>query len=462
MTKGINKLKFLAHDEQSKEKAIDVSRDLLYLVNNALEGSNHPRLSKAVAIGSALYTLSMAAKGIYDLYRGANQPDTYTIKISESDIGYSVVMKWIMSEVDSMDLLALGVTTSVTRSLDDGERNAVSRFIGEPETRGGGESSVRLTTSLTDEVSQAMTVRGHTVYVVVPPAPVTAETGGYSQRSLQIVCSSPEARRDVMDELESRVQQVSKAQPRMFLTTRWGDWRTRSDIQTRARDSVVLKEGQMDEILDHLDTFLNNKAAYQKADIPYRTGIMLHGNPGSGKSSTALAIANELKMDVYIVSLSSLSNDQALGEAFGTIPSNSIIILEDIDVARAAKDRDGDDDNGVTMTGLLNVLDGFQSPVGVITIMTTNRLEVLDPAIRRPGRVDLTQHLDCIDQYQLEGMCSYFMGEVPEDLPEITPADGITSADIMGVIRKHLPDFENASEDISEYIRERCLTKASV
>jgi hypothetical protein len=163
-------------------------------------------------------------------------------------------------------------------------------------------------------------------------------------------------------------------------------------------------------------------------------------------------------MNVYIISLTSLMNDEALSECFSDIPPNSIIILEDIDIVKAVKDRDSDDDEGVTMTGMLNVLDGFQSPPGVITIMTTNRLEVLEPAIIRPGRVDLMEELNCLDNAQLRGLCSYFMGVIPENLPSITPDDGITSAEVMGVVRKHLPDFKNASEDMVKFVEDRLLT----
>jgi hypothetical protein len=53
------------------------------------------------------------------------------------------------------------------------------------------------------------------------------------------------------------------------------------------------------------------------------------------------------------------------------------------------------------------------------------------------------------------------MGHIPEDLPFITPEDGITSAEIMGVVRKHLPDFENAGEDMVEFIKSKVLTKVA-
>jgi chaperone BCS1 len=154
-------------------------------------------------------------------------------------------------------------------------------------------------------------------------------------------------------------------------------------------------------------------------------------------------------------------SDEALSDAFAAVPANSIIILEDIDIVSAVKNRDkDDDDHGVTMTGMLNVLDGFQSPPGVITIMTTNRKDVLDEAIIRPGRVDLEEHLDCLDDSQLRGLCEYFMDTIPEGLPHITPEDGISSAEVMGVVRKHLPDFENAGPDMVEFVEDKLLVKA--
>jgi hypothetical protein len=164
-------------------------------------------------------------------------------------------------------------------------------------------------------------------------------------------------------------------------------------------------------------------------------------------------------MNVFIIPLSALLNDESLSDCFANIPPNSIVILEDIDIVKAVKDRDDNDEQGVTMQGMLNVLDGFQSPPGVITIMTTNRLEVLNDAIIRPGRVDMIENLDCLDDYQLRGLCSYFMGKIPANLPHITPTDKITSAEVMGVVRKHLPDFENADEDMVNFVSDRLLTK---
>lgn len=471
----------LAEDKEARSEASVLTRDIMYLLQGTIENSGSPKLAKAVAIGSAALTIGTAIKGFYGLYKKSHVPKQYTIKITEDDQIFEIVEDWFMEALPEENQRSVYAHSTVTKAVESGpkrkqrfrRKSSNSQSIDdvmaelEADLTGAGtppvKDQVTVNYSFDGTMVQSLTIAGHEVevYTNVPEklGGEGAKKSAYDNRSMNIVCSSVEARNAVLEEIEKQSQHLVQSQPRMYTTTRWGDWRKKAEIQPRSRDSVVLKEGQMDRILDYLNDFLTNRPAYAKADIPFRTGILLHGEPGSGKSSTALAIANELKMNVYIVSLTSLSNDEALSDCFQAIPSNSIVILEDIDIVSAVKERDKDDDNGVTMTGMLNVLDGFQSPPGVITIMTTNRLDVLDPAIRRPGRVDLLEELNCLDDYQLRGLCEYFMGLVPEDLPTITPEDGITSAEVMGVVRKHLPDFENAGPDMVEFITEKVLTK---
>lgn len=480
--KKIDRVKqLLAEDSESRSEASMLSRDILYLLQSTMENSGSPKLAKAVAISSAAWTVGNAIKGFWKLYRKSHTPQQFTIKITEDDQIFEVVEDWFMDALPEENQRSVYAHSSVTKADDKPVSRRRRRFgaptaeeapeqdlIAELTGKGGDKTRdrVHVNYSFDGTIVQVLTIAGHEVevYTNVPDRSTSMGADGgkkssWDNRSMNIVCKSIEARNAVLAEIEEQSQHLVQSQPRMYTTTRWGDWRKKSTIQPRSRDSVVLKEGQMDRILAYLDKFLSNREAYAKADIPFRTGILLYGDPGSGKSSTALAIANELKMNVYIVSLTSLTNDEALADCFGSIPPNSIIILEDIDIVSAVKKRDDDDDNGVTMTGMLNVLDGFQSPPGVITIMTTNRLDVLDKAIIRPGRVDLMEELDCLDTYQLRGLCEYFIGYVPEDLPQITPEDGITSAEVMGEVRKHLPHFENAGPDIVKFVEDKVLTK---
>ena len=466
MSKKITQLsKKLREDSEARTEASRIMQDLLSLATLAASSSDG-KFSKAVALGSSLITIGASGKSVWDFFKRYSAPDDFTIKISESDPIFDVVEEWFMEALpeDSQRSIFAGseiVKNGRVWSKSDDGSDLVSELLAEADEDPEEQRRVDIVYSFDGTIVQDLDVAGHTVQIFTTSPELYGSNesqgrGNFARRkSIHIVCKTVEARNDVLKEIEKQSQYLADSQPRMFISSKWGDFRKRSYIQPRSMESVVLKEGQMERIISHLTSFLNNKEAYRHADIPFRTGILLYGDPGSGKSSTALAIANALKMNVYIIALSALGSDDSLNDCFGSIPPNSIIILEDIDIASAVKDRDDDDDNGVTMSGMLNVLDGFQSPPGVITIMTTNRKDVLDPAIIRPGRVDLEEHLDCLDTYQLEGLCKYFIGSVPEGLPEISPSDGITSAEFMGIIRKHLPDFDKAGPDVVEFVKSR-------
>ena len=130
--------------------------------------------------------------------------------------------------------------------------------------------------------------------------------------------------------------------------------------------------------------------------VPYRRGYLLHGPPGTGKTSFTQAIAGALKLNICYLNLSNGNmDDDGLNRALNNAPSQSIILLEDIDgifVARESvnQGRDG----GVSFSGLLNALDGVRSQEGRILFMTTNHKEKLDPALLRPGRCDFQVKLD--------------------------------------------------------------------
>ena len=461
----------LANDVEARTTAINIGHDILRIANGAIENSGNYRLARAVTVGSVLFSLGKAIKSFHSVVNKPEEPSFYIINIDDEERVYDVVEDWVLKAIPEENKRVVNAQSVITKAPPKDKRNRkelTNQELASWEAELMSEIDGRPDRVVVDfyfdgKYVQELEIAGHkvTVYTNIDGGAdeKNDNKGGYkpsiSVRRMQLVVDSLEARDAVLEEIEKHSQHLVSTQPRMFVSSRWGDFRRRSEIQTRSRDSVILKEGQMDRIVGYLKDFLDNRPAYQKADIPFRTGILLSGDPGSGKSSTALAIANELRMNVYIIALSSLLNDEALNDCFQNVPANSIIILEDIDIASAVKDRDADDSTGVTMAGMLNVLDGFQSPPGVITIMTTNRKDVLDPAMIRPGRVDLEEVLDCLDSYQLEGLCKYFMGKVPENLPTITPEDKITSAQVMGVIRKHLPDFAEAADDVVQFVVDR-------
>jgi hypothetical protein len=238
-----------------------------------------------------------------------------------------------------------------------------------------------------------------------------------------------------------------------------GSW---SSIPARTSDTVILPEGLMDEMVKEIKTFLQHENLYYMLGVPYHHGIMLSGAPGTGKSSAAQAIASELRMQTYSASLSTLESNDAFIKFIKNVNSNSVVLLEDIDVAQGiVSNRDAADGslnakNGVTMETLLNVLDGVLSPHGCVFILTTNHLDKIDPAVVRPGRVDATYDITYLTDEQFERLCRKFMQLKPEvelNLPSVEGLN-ITPASIVGVVKRFIPTIADALPHVIDFVNE--------
>jgi len=184
-------------------------------------------------------------------------------------------------------------------------------------------------------------------------------------------------------------------------------WRTTKSKKQRPLNSIILQEGVLQSIIEDIREFVDSEEWYNLAGIPYRRGYLLHGPPGTGKSSTIYGIAGELGLEIYSISLASkFVDDSFLERAVSAIPKQAIFLIEDIDCAFPSREElDEREENSyfsfsrrrtnsgkpvsqVTLSGLLNVLDGVGSDEGKIFFATTNYIENLDPALLRPGRID--------------------------------------------------------------------------
>ena len=173
---------------------------------------------------------------------------------------------------------------------------------------------------------------------------------------------------------------------RLF-TSSWGYWNSDKILRPRKLNTVVLPQGIAEGILHTARDFLSKADWYREVGIPWHCGFLLHGVPGSGKTSVVSALAGELGMDLYLLSLSSGMNDERLFDLMSKVRSGTIVLMEDVDCTFPSRDEEKARDR-VTLSGLLNCLDGVQSRDGCMIFMTTNRIEALDPALLRPGRVD--------------------------------------------------------------------------
>lgn len=248
------------------------------------------------------------------------------------------------------------------------------------------------------------------------------------------------------------------------------------DAFPRSFDDVFVPKNIQDQITSALDNFTNNADWYIKNKIPYHFGIMLYGSPGTGKTSIAQAIANYVKATMYVVSgddilkLPAMMDNGRAINTFGLTKNDfNIVLIEDIDCGLSYKSlyargsrlgspwaTDWDDEEKLDkcqdnngLATVLNTIDGIGAPRNTIFIFTTNNIEDLDPALIRPGRIDLSLEIKpvCLETFK-EFMVHHFGEDVK--LPKnLKIREGVTFADIQVKVMSGM-----SSKDIIDYVRD--------
>lgn len=176
-------------------------------------------------------------------------------------------------------------------------------------------------------------------------------------------------------------------------------WRPINQIPKRPMDTVFMEQEKKSVLLKAVDNFIKDEKWYLDNGIPYHLGILLYGSPGTGKSSLIKSVASYMGYDIFYLPISNLDK---IEYGMNTLPEKSIIVIEDIDCENVLHNRDGDKENQhknskeskdvfsfANFSDVLNAIDGVCSTHGRILITTTNHIEKLDPALIRPGRIDL-------------------------------------------------------------------------
>ena len=209
-------------------------------------------------------------------------------------------------------------------------------------------------------------------------------------------------------------------------------------IRKRYMDTVFMNPKTKNEISNSIKSFVNRKDWYEENFVPYHYGILLYGPPGTGKSTLIRAIISEysesVEKQVNIQYLHSIREiNEIRQETYELELSPKIIIVEDIDAsvlkrrtdAESKNERqlsaDGDMpyrryDEKISLSDVLNTMDGVSNLENVIYIFTTNHIEHLDPALIRPGRIDKLIKVDLPgrDEYD-QFMFYHFKKHIPKD-----------------------------------------------
>lgn len=268
--------------------------------------------------------------------------------------------------------------------------------------------------------NEKITINGHEIIVGLEENETKTSTANEDVASLiasmrpdtlKFWCKSYEGKQAVLGFLHGVVDKSDDNKPKLWSAARWGDWRDQSEVPHRSLESVVLRKGIVDDIANDLRLFLQQEEAYARIGLPWHRGYLLYGCPGSGKTSLVRALASHLGIDLYVVSIPGIRDDQTLTNLLSSVQPRSALLIEDIDTVQVAKNRDVKKLEGVSMSGLLNALDGVGTPHGLITFLTSNHRSRLDKALLRPGRCDRTFKIGYVDDDQLARMVEVYHGE---------------------------------------------------
>ncbi len=180
-------------------------------------------------------------------------------------------------------------------------------------------------------------------------------------------------------------------------------------------------------MVEEIKRWRTSEEWYKDRGIAWRWGWLLYGLPGTGKTSTIRAIAEDLDLPVYVFHLATLYDNELQYEwrkMQAEVPC--IALIEDIDTV--FNGRENTTGGHLTFDCLLNCMDGIERANGILLFVTTNRLEHLDPALgkpvdghisTRPGRLDRVLEMNTLDDLGRRKICERILSEWPDLWNEI-------------------------------------------
>ncbi|KAH7326897.1 P-loop containing nucleoside triphosphate hydrolase protein [Rhizoctonia solani] len=424
---------------------MDTLKNLLVPGSNALQDT-----LRLVVIGGAVETARRTA------YTGWNSfVDSFflTATFMQDDYPYDWVMHWLSKQpawsrarefeitTRNADASRVGVKTPTDQELEEDEEFGLADDD-EQLVHGRRKRKVALTPSA--DTTHNIYYRGHWLRITRASP---RDAGGRGELKISVVARNNAIIKKLVLQAKYEYEQDMEHRVHIFLADQVGGWRWNGARQKRPMSSIVLEPGVKDMLLTDAKDFLRSEDWYAERGIPFRRGYLLHGVPGSGKTSLIHALAGELGLDIYVVSLNMKGmSDNTLANLMGRIPQRCILLLEDLDAAftrgtnrdskstgaptaKTIAETKADDPNTLSLSGLLNCLDGVAAAEGRLLFATTNHIERLDPALSRPGRMDVWVDFKNASRWQAEEIFkNFFPSKAPSNPEDEAKADDAEKA----------------------------------
>ncbi len=292
----------------------------------------------------------------------------------------------------------------------------------------------------------------------------------------------------------------------IYVNTNQTSWLYAAVRPRRPIETVDLDYHLKKHLLDDIALFREPKTKkwYKHIGVPYRRGYLFQGAPGTGKTSLAFAIAGKFGLQIHSLSLSDRSlRDKDLPNLFSNLGPRALLLLEDIDSAGLSRESQidnraeepkagehtGDTSNdsekkvsapspksNITLSGVLNAIDGVGAPEGHILVMTSNKPQSLDPALVRAGGVDYSVEFTLASKGQAESIfkrmynykdeedeaCNTVshlsddeLARLAKDFADKIPAGLFSPADIQDYIIFRRFEPQRAIDEVEHWVKEK-------